>query len=79
MTAATISFLSGVVAVFKGISALKTLGDQWTILWLKHDLDQIGSTTQAKKEQYEAINRAYKASTSDLDRRALLRTLSELR
>lgn len=77
--AATISFLSGLVAVFKGISALKALTDQFIILWLKHDLDQIGDAAKAKQEQYEAINRAYKASTNDLDRRALLRTLSELR
>ena len=73
------SFLAGVVAVFKGISALKDLLDQFYIQWIQYDIDKLEDSAHAKKEEYEAINRAYKLSTSDVDRRALLRSLSKLR
>jgi preprotein translocase subunit Sec63 len=76
---AALAALAQIVAVFKGISALKALVDQFTILWLKYDLDKIGDAAKAKKEEYEAINRAYQSSTSDLERRALLRALNRLR
>lgn len=71
--------VGAIVAVFKGIAALKSFGDQLYIAWTKYDIDQINNEAQSKKEEYEAINNAYKSSTSDIERRALLRSLGRLR
>jgi hypothetical protein len=71
--------IASFVAVCKTFNYLKELGELFVAEWIKYDITKIGDDAKAKQEEYEAINRAYKTSTSDSERRALLRTLSRLR
>jgi hypothetical protein len=74
-----LSFITSLVTFMKGVQAIKDIGDAFYLAWVKHDIDQIGGEAQAKQEEYEVLNAKFKASTTDIERRVLMRTLGRLR
>lgn len=77
--ASVTAFFAGLVAFSKTFNTLSVYIDMFIAEWVKHDIDKIGGAAAAKKEEFEVFNAALKKTTSDSERRVLLRTLHGLR
>lgn len=72
-------FIISLVAACKAFNKLSVYIDQFIAEWIMYDVTKIGDESDAKKEEYAVINAKFKASTTDVERRALLRILARLR
>lgn len=73
------AFIASLVSIAKGIESLRKLGDLFNAAWIKFDIDAIDGEANALKQEGEVINAKLEASTTDVERRSLLRTLNRLR
>lgn len=74
-----LAFLSGLVTIMKGVDSLRVIGESFYILWVEHDLNQLGSEAEARKEELDVLNLKFKQSQTDAERRALIRSIGRLR
>jgi hypothetical protein len=71
--------ITNLVAISKGISSIKQLVELFLSEWIAYDIRKLENQAREKIEEMEVINENLKNSKNDIERRALLRTLSRLR
>jgi len=71
--------IKNIVVVFKGISSIVKMVELFLAEWIAYDIKKLDNKAESLKQELDVINAKLKESKNDLERRALLRTLSRLR